>query len=294
MANVLIVQPASLGDICLSLRLVYSVATSYPQHQFTYLLKPSITGIAVTPPSNLEPMTIDLKKKDGTLRGLLALGRKLLYERFDYVFDLYNSRHTNFLGNYLRLFGGTKYYSVPKRYSVRSSFFEDHIPYTKGEEYLRVYKELFIKGGLGPNKPLSEIGINLKSIISFPSKAVGFSPQTKRDEFLSWEDLYRSANYIIDLFSKPVLIFGCNRKDATIPPEELRAKHKNVYFVSNLSFSQELSVLASLELFIGVDCSSIRMAELMNIPIFYLEDFSSMEDKIFSAKEQLIEIITQQ
>lgn len=239
-------------------------------------------------------MTIDLRRNDGTLRGMLVLGRKLLYERFDYIFDLYNNKQTRFLGGYLRLFGSVKYYAVPKRYSFRSSLLTDYIPYKSGGEYLRVYRDLFERARFFPTETHSITEGKLKNTSLLPQHAIGFAPLKKQDRELSWEEIYSKATYIRQLFSKPVLIFGLNKSDFSTFPKDVERGLDNIHMVSNLSFSQELALLASLDLFVGVDASSIRMAELVKVPTFFIEDLSCLERKIFLAKEQLTEFITTQ
>lgn len=293
MAHILIVHPASLSDVCLSLRLVYAVALSYPQHQFTYLLKPSITGVVIAPPPNLEPMTMDLKKSDADLRGLFSLGQKLLYERFDVVLDLFNTGRTRFLGAHLRLWGGAKYYAVAKRYSCRVAYLNDHIPYERGEEYLRAYEALFQKARLSPLGPTPCLTARHPHNPSFPVDAIGFAPQQKHGERLSWAEIYRRASYIRELFSAPVLLFGVNSSTGE-EYEEVRSslRDKGIYRVGNLTFSQELALLSSLACFIGLDASPIRMAELVDIPTYYIGAISRLEEEIAPCKEQIKEIIT--
>ena len=107
MAHYLIVRTSSLGDVALSLRLVYAVAKQYPEHRFTYLMKPSITGILVSPPHNLEAMAIDIKHSDRSLFGLISLSNKLIYDRFDAIIDLQRSwRSRGFWGGVGFLGGG--------------------------------------------------------------------------------------------------------------------------------------------------------------------------------------------
>ena len=152
MAHYLIVRTSSLGDVALSLRLVYAVAKQYPEHRFTYLMKPSITGILVSPPHNLEAMAIDIKHSDRSLFGLISLSNKLIYDRFDAIIDLQRSWRSLFLSRRLRCCRARiRCTRIAKSAVVKRC--QEHISLSDTEQMLSLFADTFARAGLHVQAP---------------------------------------------------------------------------------------------------------------------------------------------
>ena len=87
MARILIIRFSALGDVAMTIPVVYSLATQYPQHEITVLsrgvLQPLFQGL----PANVHFISADLTGKHKGLWGLNILYSELKKLHFDYVAD---------------------------------------------------------------------------------------------------------------------------------------------------------------------------------------------------------------
>ena len=96
---------SALGDVAMTIPVIYSVARRYPDTQFTILTQPFPAKFFINPPSNLNILQADIRKEYKGLRGLMKLSRRLQGLGFDAVADLHDVLRSKFLRTTLRLTG---------------------------------------------------------------------------------------------------------------------------------------------------------------------------------------------
>lgn len=90
LSHVLIVRFSAMGDVAMTVPVVYDVCRAYPHIHFTMLTKASMRGIFVNPPSNLTVRAEDLSQYEGP-QGMWRLYRSINSERrIDAVADLHD------------------------------------------------------------------------------------------------------------------------------------------------------------------------------------------------------------
>ena len=88
--HVLIIRFSAMGDVAMSIPVVYSVCRSYPDIHFTFLTKRSMGGMFVCPPSNLTVVAENLDDYRG-VAGMWRLYRRINERRrIDAVADLHD------------------------------------------------------------------------------------------------------------------------------------------------------------------------------------------------------------
>lgn len=289
MSHILIVQTSSLSDVCLSLRLVYAIASAHPEHRFTYLVKPSITGVFVSPPSNLEPMTMDVKDTDKGYLGTLSLARKLIYEKVDSIIDLQRSPKTLLLGRLLHCFGRAKYHTIPAK-EVKKFRKREQIPYVQKEHFLTLYENLFRHLSLEAGKPYPLLHSQNQIASKQERMTIGFAPQGKESTLLSYEKIYQYAFRLQQLTHSVIELYGVHHLKNEFPKEEERNEKGEVVpikNISNLSFSNEIAALSSLDLLIAADSAIIRLGELVGTPTLFIQSPEEIFDKTLAQQIKL-------
>lgn len=104
--NVLIARFSALGDVAMTIPVIYSACRCYPDVRFTLVSRPSMVGMFVNPPENFSVRGLDLKNDypgySGALRAVGDLMREL---GFDGFIDLQGSPVTRLMRYACRLRG---------------------------------------------------------------------------------------------------------------------------------------------------------------------------------------------
>jgi len=104
--SVLVSRFSALGDVAMTVPVLYSACRCYPDVQFTFVTRKSMTAIFINPPSNLIVVGVDLEKEYSGPLGLWhlfnAMHRKY---KFDGLIDLHDVLRSKIIALYCRLRG---------------------------------------------------------------------------------------------------------------------------------------------------------------------------------------------
>ena len=103
---VLIARFSAIGDVAMTIPVVYNLCRSYPHRQFVFLTKPFLAPIFVDRPQNLSIETIDTKGRHKGFAGLYRLSRQLSAKwKIEAFADLHDVLRTKVLRSLFRLQG---------------------------------------------------------------------------------------------------------------------------------------------------------------------------------------------
>ncbi|KAA6321081.1 hypothetical protein EZS27_029230, partial [termite gut metagenome] len=105
MAKFLVIRFSALGDVAMTLPVIYSLAVQYPQHEIVVVSRPVLEPAFRTLPDNVSFFCADLKGKHKGLSGLNTLFRQLKKMNFDYVADLHDVLRSQYLRFRFKLSG---------------------------------------------------------------------------------------------------------------------------------------------------------------------------------------------
>ena len=97
MAKILAIRFSALGDVAMTVPVLYSFAKAYPQHQLVMLSRSALAPLFAYAPSNVIFKGVDLKNGYKGFGGLLRLYSELRGEKFDAVVDLHDVLRTKVL-----------------------------------------------------------------------------------------------------------------------------------------------------------------------------------------------------
>lgn len=105
-STVLIARFSAIGDVAMTIPVVYSACRCYPGLRFVMLTRPSMTSIFADAPANLEVVGADVKGPYSGLGGLRRLAAEMRRRYSPAVFiDLHDVLRTRIIGLFMRLHG---------------------------------------------------------------------------------------------------------------------------------------------------------------------------------------------
>lgn len=104
--NVMAVRFSALGDVAMTVPVIYSACRCYPDVRFIFVTRPVMTGIFINPPSNLTLVGADVKHEYTGISGIHRLTKRLIKDYdIDAFIDLHDVLRTRMMGLFCRLNG---------------------------------------------------------------------------------------------------------------------------------------------------------------------------------------------
>lgn len=102
--SVLIARFSAIGDVAMTVPVIYSACRCYPAVHFTMVTRPAMTAIFVNPPENLSVVGVDLKEQYRGIGGMRRLVSDMVREHhIDCFVDLHDVLRTRLMGIFCRL-----------------------------------------------------------------------------------------------------------------------------------------------------------------------------------------------
>ena len=90
MSKVLVIRISAIGDVAITIPVVYAVAQDNPRDEFTVLTQTFLKPLFVNLPANVHLICIDTKTTEKSFFGFLGYVWRLKRQRFDIVIDLHH------------------------------------------------------------------------------------------------------------------------------------------------------------------------------------------------------------
>lgn len=272
MAHYLVVRLSAIGDVAMTIPVLYAVAKAYPQHSFTLLTQPFLTSLLIDPPSNLEGMGIDIKHEESSLPGLLTYIGRLKEERFDYVIDLHNVLRSRIIRTYLRFFGVKSFHLKKPRRQLRRLTARPPKQLRPLTSVIDRYAQVFAQAGLdirppypiifdgtdNTNAELSIVEIGSGHHLVGIAPFAGHAPKTYPIEKM--REVVRGLSEREDI---QIFLFGGKGKERKILEQWAEELPRVVSVAGMLSLPQELSLIRSLRCMVSMDSANMHFASLV-------------------------------
>lgn len=255
--HILILRFSALGDVAMTLPVIYSVAAAYPQTQFTMVTRPFFARLFINRPKNLNIIGLDPKEYSG-VAGTLRLMRRLKALRPTAVADLHNMLRTWLIDNYFRAHG-VKVAMVDKRRTGRRKALRECSQQPSFiDRYVDVFKRLGFEfeptftSVLAPdNQPPLEIA----------RPAVGIAPFARYFSKTYPQELMLEV--IKGLVAKGinVYLFGGRGKEAETLKDWADATG-SVSLAGRHSIEDELALMSGMDAIVSMDSANQHLASL--------------------------------
>ncbi len=276
--NLLVTRFSALGDVAMTVPVLYSVCESNPQIRFVMLTKAgAATAIFLNPPSNLEVVGVDLKKYDGP-SGLYRLYREL---RKRYDIDAYADLHDVLRTKVLRLLfrlGGATVCKIHKGRRGRRALTRRRnkimlpLPTSRAR-----YREVFWRIGLNREDTFDSL-FTASSPASPQLYAAATPPRAEGETWVAIAPFARHAGKIYPLHLMrqvveeiaarrgwKIFLLGAGDKEREILQEWHRISPANIVNMAalNLGIEVELHLLSHCNVLISMDSANMHLASLV-------------------------------
>ncbi len=278
--HLLVIRFSAIGDVAMTVPVIYSLAQQHPYLRITILSKPMAKPLFDGLAPNVGFMGADLKQEYHGLKGLNALFRRLTAKQFTAVADLHGVLRSDYLRMRFRM-GSTKVAHIDKqRQQLRSLTTEKGKvmqPLTPVfEKYARVFEQLgypvtpqfttllrpeersyrMLPEGIGERKGFPAwIGI-----ATFAAHQGKIYPLEKMREVIdTLTHLHPSCR---------IFLFGGGDKEVDIL-KSLSENNSHCTVVPGLlnGFRQELVLMSHLNVMVSMDSANMHLASLVATPV---------------------------
>lgn len=277
MKRLLVFRFSAMGDVAMTVPVLYSLAKAYPELQITVVSRAAFQPFFEPLPGNISFIAADLHGKHKGIRGLFRLFRELHAMKFDAVADLHDVLRTLFLRTCFRL-AGTHVEHIDKGRKEKKALTRRKNKVCKPlqttfDRYAQVFRKLgftfplrfnsiFESAAPSPSlyQPYTENkGQNRWIGIAPFAKHTGKKyPTEKMEEVV--KELSRNEDYRIFLFG------GGQQELAALAEWEQKYPHTRT-LSGKLQLNGELALIHQLDLMISMDSANMHLASLTGTPV---------------------------
>lgn len=278
--NVLVARFSAIGDVAMTVPVLYSACRCYPGVTFHLITRPTMTSIFVNPPANLHLIGVDVKHDYVGVRGMWRLLKELREEcHIDCFIDLHAVLRTYFLGAFCSMAG------IPVSRINKGRNHKRALTRKRNKVMLPLissrarYREAFYRMGL----PLTEKFDGLYGTAKAPEGIFsGITPPKRSDE--RWVGIAPFAKHkgkiyppemmeqvVEQLSADPrvkIFLFGGGDDERRLLGQ-WASRYPRVISLAEKrhGFPVELALLSHLDVMLSMDSANMHLASLVNIPV---------------------------
>lgn len=277
--KVLVVRFSALGDVAMTVPVLYSLCNAYPDTTFVMLTRPVAAKLFVNAPGNLQIVTAELEGRHKGLRGLYTLYRDMRKLSIDGVADLHYVLRTRIISLLFRL-AGFKVHHIEKGRREKKA-----LTTRKGKRLaplknsIQRYTDVFEQMGFRFEQTFTSIYPNGKgdygsfSYIT-PAKTdnetwIGIAPFAKhRGKIYPVNQMEEVVRKLSVQPEHKLFLFGAGEQEASQLREWCR-KYPNVVSLADKrhGFLVELALISHLDCMVSMDSANMHLASLVGTPV---------------------------
>lgn len=270
MDKVLIIRFGPLGDVAISIPVVYNVALNYPQHKFYLLTKKQFTPIFVDTPPNLTIIPIDLGVSDGFWGLNKFYNSNLKPLGITKVADISNILRAWILDARLIAGGAVVRCREKVKRDSEKLLRRKNKDMSPLKPYYARYADVFRSLGYDVKYEFKAFDVPAPKTFDFDSslKYVGVAPFSAHErKVYSLERTKRVVEMLSGLPQVKVLLFGGGANEKQIL-ESWAAEFSNVEsMVGRFSMVEELGVMKKLNVMLSMDSANMHLCSLVGTPV---------------------------
>ena len=278
--NVLIARFSALGDVAMTVPVVYSVCTAYPDTRFIMITQQVASSLFINAPSNIVVIGVDVKVKYHGVKGMCKLFREL---RRDYSIDLFIDLHDvirTYAIEACCLMSGVPFRRIrkgrsEKRKLTRSHGKQLHKLVSSHERYADVFRragfdfaESFVSLFRKPAEP------SAFAEITIPKQKgeiwIAIAPFAKhKGKIYPLEKMEQAVATLSARSGTKIFLFGGGGSERDTLHEWAGRYGSNVISMAEkrYGFPKELALLSYMDVMVSMDSANMHLASLANVPV---------------------------
>lgn len=279
--HILIIRFSAMGDVAMTVPVIYSLATQYPALRITVLSRPFARPFFENLAPNIGFMEADIKGEYKGVKGLNALFRRLVAKQFTAIADLHSVLRSDYLRMRFKL-GNFKVAHIDKhRKGKRKLIATNGKQLVQQPTSFKNYADVFAELGYPINMDFSSIypqgGGNLSLL---PGNLIAETSATPLWIGIAPFAAHEGKIYPIQLMEKviqklinnyphcKIFLFGGGVKETQVLNGWAETYQQVVNASSNLAgLSQELILMSHLKVMISMDSANMHLASLVATPV---------------------------
>ena len=280
MSKILILRFSAMGDVAMTVPVIYSFAVKYPQHEITVLSRSPFKSLFDQLPANVNFVSADFNGKHKGLKGLNLLYHELKCQNFDFVADFHAVLRSNYLTFRFKL-DGVRTASIDKGRSEKKKLTRRNnkvlVPLQSSfHRYQAVLKQMgfefeFNFHSIYPSEIPCELDIQPKVGEKLNKKYLGIAPFAKHLGKIYPMELQEQ---VIAHFAKDskieLFIFGGGADEKKIVDQWVSKYPSINSMVGKLGLNEELQFISKLDLMFSMDSANMHLAALVDTKVLTL------------------------
>lgn len=276
MAKLLAIRFSALGDVAMTLPVLYSFASAYPQHTVVMVSRKGMAPLFADCPVNIHFRGIDLKAYRG-LAGLNRLYHELRSEEFDAVVDLHDVLRSKYLRWRFRLHG-TPVASIDKGRADKHRLIARHHKVLRQlpSSFSR-YQTVFAKSGYTfPLRFHSVFGEGKGNSQAFAQwtgskgddRWIGIAPfAAHRGKILPVPLMEKVLQQLSSLDGMRLFLFGGGKQEKERLESWQETFPHTLSMAGKLKLNEEIALMSHLDVMISMDSGNMHLASLAGTPV---------------------------
>lgn len=258
--NILVIRFSALGDVVMTVPVIHSVATCYPQHHFIVLSRTGMASYFENLPSNVQFKGVDLNQYKG-IWGLGRLYQELKSLNIDAVADLHDVLRSQYL-RFRFLLAGQKVCHIHKgRAEKRALTSGDPNKHRQLRTSFERYADVFAELGL----PVSVSYIPSK--ISNPGW-IGIAPfAAHAGKVYPHEKMKEVIRRISQHADTRIFLFGGGAREVEMLESWAQIAPNVESVAGKLDRKEELKLISELKVMLSMDSANMHLASLMGTEV---------------------------
>lgn len=266
--KVLIIRLSALGDVAMTLPVVYSVAHENTDIEFDVLTRPFFARLFINAPSNVHTVVADYRGEHRGFKGTLRLLKQLRRRHYDAVADLHNVGRSWTIDWAMRHLG-CHVEMVDKMRSGRQKVIIGHkaqpnfigryvdVFHRLGLETKLTFSSLFEKEAPETPIPVEKTTIGIAPFARYQNKAL---------------PLHQLKALVSELTSRHlhVMLFGGRGQEAEILSEVAREDAECESVAGRFPIEEELALMYRLALMVSMDSANQHLASIAGTRVITL------------------------
>ncbi|WP_102407566.1 glycosyltransferase family 9 protein [Parabacteroides bouchesdurhonensis] len=272
MAKILVIRLSAIGDVAMTVPVIYSAARSNPQDTFTVLTQAFLMPIFMNRPANVNVIGINTKASEKTLRGLLKFASALVKYDFDIVLDLHDVIRSMIVRTLFRI-KGKPVYVLDKARKERARLTDQK---NKDLRPLRPvierYADVFRSAGLNYVESFTSLYESkpadlsrMESIAGVKNgKWVGIAPFAKHQgKIYPIESMEQVVAGLVEREDITVFLFGAKGYEEAVLEDWAYQYPRVKNVVGRYALNDELALISQLDLLVCMDSANMHFASLV-------------------------------
>lgn len=279
MARILVIRLSAIGDVAMTVPVIYSAARSNPGDSFTVLTQAFLIPVFIHRPANVEVIGINTKTTEKTLPGLMRFASALAKYDYDRVLDLHNVIRTIIIRTFFRL-KGKPVFVLDKTRKERGRLTRSRDKVLRPlRPVVERYADVFRQAGLQYTESFTSLfeqtPADLSALQNLAGEKngrwIGFAPFAKHQGKIYPID--KMEHVVAELSRRDdvtIFLFGARGyEEALLEEWAYQYPHvKNV--VGKYALDNELALISRLDLLVSMDSANMHFASLVGTRVLSL------------------------